>query len=98
MKIFIKNNKGVIILFLLNFMVLFSLYNLMGGFEDFNNFIYFMLLSIFNLLVYLILKYLNERKTYKSLEKKPEVFEDCLNSFGDSTLGKYLNEYTRELY
>ncbi|NFA21610.1 HAMP domain-containing histidine kinase [Clostridium botulinum] len=98
MKIFIKNNKGVIILFLLNFMVLFSLYNLMGGFEDFSNFIYFMLLSIFNLLVYLILKYLNERKMYKSLEKKPEVFEDCLNSFGDSTLGKYLNEYTRELY
>lgn len=41
----------------------------MGGFEDFNNFIYFMLLSLFNLLVYLILKYLNERKMYKSLEK-----------------------------
>ncbi|EPS51959.1 sensor histidine kinase [Clostridium botulinum CFSAN002367] len=98
MKIFIKNNKGVIILFILNFMILFSLYNLMGGFEDFNNFIYFMLLSLFNLLVYLILKYLNERKMYKSLEKKPEIFEDCLNSFGDSTLGKNLNGYTGELY
>ncbi len=45
MKIFIKNNKGVIILFLLNFMVLFSLYNLMGGFEDFNNFIYFIVIK-----------------------------------------------------
>ncbi len=98
MKIFIKNNKGVIILFLLNFMILFSLYNLMGGFEDFDNFLYFILLSLFNLLVYLILKYLNERKMYKSLEKKPEVFEDCLNSFGDSTLGKNLNEYTEALY
>ncbi len=30
--------------------------------------------------------------------EKPEVFEDCLNSFGDSTLGKHLNEYTGELY
>ncbi|ENK1243403.1 sensor histidine kinase [Clostridium botulinum] len=98
MKIFIRNNKGVIILFLLNFVILFSLYNLMDGFDNLNNFLYFILLSLFNLLVFLIAKYFNERRVYKSLKKKPDIFEDSLNSFGDSYLGKILNEYTGELY
>lgn len=98
MKLFLKNNLGYITLFIVNFVMLFFLYGVFGGLKEWNDFIYFIALSSFNLFAYLGLKYFNENKLYKSLEKRPNNFEECLNSFGDSHMGNVLNNYTGELY
>ncbi|WP_373898025.1 sensor histidine kinase [Haloimpatiens sp. FM7315] len=98
MKIFLREHLGMILLYILNFGVLFTIFSVFNGFSDMRNVFYFMFLSLFLLIVYLSINYLNNRKMYKALRKKPENFDEVLGSFGTSEFGKDLNKFVDNLY
>ncbi|MCY6371710.1 sensor histidine kinase [Clostridium ganghwense] len=98
MKLFLREHIGIIFLYILNFVVLFAIYSVFNGFSDLANTFYFIFLSLFLLVSYLILRYLNNRKIYTVLKTKPDDFNNVLGSFGTSEFGKNLNRFVNDLY
>ncbi|GAA0732221.1 sensor histidine kinase [Clostridium oceanicum] len=98
MRTFLRDQIGLIVLYIFNFIILFAIYSVFNGFSDLNNRLYFIFLSLFLLFSYLILKYLNNKKIYSTINTKPENFDDVIGSFGTSELGKDLNRFINRLY
>ncbi|WP_034867793.1 sensor histidine kinase [Clostridium lundense] len=76
MKLFLKDNLGIIILYIINFTALVFFYNKLGGFEE--NMAYFVFLSLFFLMCFLVYKYILNKQIYEKLSEKPEGIEDML--------------------
>lgn len=98
MKLFIKDTIGLILLYILNFCVISSVYYVFGGFDSNINILYFIFLSSFLLICYLIIRYYKNKKIYKSLTKTHENFEKLLGGFGASPLGVEINSLVEDLY
>ncbi|MCY6484150.1 sensor histidine kinase [Clostridium aestuarii] len=98
MKLFFREQIGLIVLYILNFVVLFTIYFVFNGFSDLDNTLYFIFLSSFLLVTYLIIKYLNDKKIYFALKTKPDDFNNVLGIFGTSEFGKDLNRFVNDLY
>lgn len=98
MKLFLRDHIGMIFLYILNFVLLVAIYFVFNGFSDLVNIFYFISLSLFLLLTYLLIKYLNTKKIYTALKTKHDNFDDVLGIFGTSAFGKDLNRFTNDLY
>ncbi|MFD3157052.1 sensor histidine kinase [Haloimpatiens sp. FM7330] len=98
MKLFLREHIGIVILYILNFVLLFTIYAVFDGFSNLSNVMYFIFLSTFLLFCYLTIRYLNNKKIYKTLNKKPKNFDEVLKSFGTSSFGRDLNSFVNDLY
>ncbi|MBU5675955.1 sensor histidine kinase [Alkaliphilus sp. MSJ-5] len=103
MKLFIKDNLWIVFLYSTTFWGLSILLNTLGELE--NNFGYFVFLSFFLLVCFLIYRYASNYRLYKKLSSTPETLEDILihNSFSslenafDITLYEYFKLYNTKL-
>lgn len=97
MKLFLKDNLWVIILYIISFIALMFFYNKLGGFEQ--SIGYFIFLNSFLLICFLIYRYISNNQIYKKLSEKPKQFEDMLtidpHSSLESAFSKTMQEYMR---
>lgn len=98
MRLFLREYMGLIILYLMNFIALLTIYFIFGGLNSVPNLIYFIFLSSFLLICYLIHRYYKNKLVYKNLDNKYNTFEEVLEEFGDSSLGRSMNKLCEELY
>lgn len=98
MRLFLREHMGLIILYLVNFIALLTIYFIFGGVNSVPNLMYFIFLSSFLLICYLIHRYYKNKLVYKNLDNKYNSFEEVLGEFGDSSLGRSMNKLCEELY
>ncbi|RXI60790.1 sensor histidine kinase [Clostridium tetani] len=103
MKLFLKDNLGMIILYIINFIVLAFFYNKLGGFKE--NMSYFIFLSLFFLMCFLVYKYILNKQIYKKLSEKPKSMDDMLTIDPHSpleeaffkTIQEYMKLYNKDI-
>lgn len=99
MKLFLKEHLGLIFVYILNFVLIMSLYFIFDGFSNLKNLYYFIFLSLFIFIVYMSIHYFKNKSIYRILNrKKVNSFEEILDSFDNSYLGKHMNIFVEELY
>ncbi|MCR2043617.1 sensor histidine kinase [Anaerosalibacter massiliensis] len=86
MKLFLREYASYILVYILNFSILFFFYGKLGGFISKTNMGYFIFLSNFLLFCFLAYKYLMNRELYKRLINEPEDLDDTLSFLGSSPL------------
>ncbi|MEW9094711.1 MAG: sensor histidine kinase [Clostridiaceae bacterium] len=94
MKLFLKDNLPIIILYIINFIILVFFYNKLGGFEQSMG--YFVFLSLFLLICFLIYRYISNSEIYKKLSQKPKNFEDIITIDAHSPLEEAFFETMQE--
>ncbi|WMM23472.1 sensor histidine kinase [Tissierella sp. MB52-C2] len=96
MKLFIKHHISFIILFIFVFIGLGFIIESLGGIE--NNFKYFIFLGFFQLLIFLIIRYLNNYRIYNILSSEPKELEDILLDNPRSVLEEEFSRNQRECF
>lgn len=103
MKLFLKDSLGIIVLYIISFIVLGIFYSALGGFED--NIGYFIFLNSFSLICFLVYRYISNYQIYKKLSVKPKQFEEIITMEPRSyleaaffeTMQEYIKLYNNEI-
>lgn len=96
MKLFLKDQLALFILYFFNMFFLVGIYEWLGGFE--NSLLYFIFLSSFLLVCYLVYRYYGNKKLYELLSRECTSLEDTLSVTGNSHLSKGLDELLKSQY
>lgn len=96
MKLFIRHHISFIILFILVFICLGFIIEVLGGIE--NNFKYFIFLSFFQLFIFLFIKYFRNYRIYNVLSNKPKELKDMLLDNPKSNLEEKFSRNQREYF
>lgn len=99
MKFFFREYVSFVFLYLFNIIFLMVFYYFLGGFDNRNNLIYFIILSLFILGAFLVGKYLINRRLYNRLQKGYfEDFESSLSPLGISPLSESSHKLFKSQY
>ncbi|NLT95840.1 MAG: HAMP domain-containing histidine kinase [Clostridia bacterium] len=98
MKIFLLDHLSFVLLYLFNMLFLFIFYRDLGGFETLENLCYFIFLSSFLLGVFLLYRYLSQKRLYDKLSRMPSKLEDTLSPAGNTPVGDGVNRLFQAQY
>lgn len=97
MRLFIKDNKGYIIIYMLSVIVTLTyIYTFKG--INIIEILYILFFNIVILIIFLVLRYYKNIKLYNSLEKGINTMEDSLKSYGESPLGEAFSQNLKSQY
>ena len=97
MKLFLKNNKGYIVIYFFS-LALTVIYSSLNGFIGFNEIIYITMFNTFILLCFLTFRYYQNRKLYRLLEDGVTELNDVFLHFGSSYLSQGISEVLKKLH
>lgn len=98
MKLFLKEQMALFILYFFNMFFLVIMYYFVGGFEKSENLFYFLFVSLFLLICYSIYRYLSNRKFYKKLSRLYFNLEAPISDIGNSCLDEALNKLLKNQF
>lgn len=96
MKLFIKDNKGYIIIYFLSLFITLGYISLLGNF-NLSEFFYILLFNTFILSVFLGIRYYKNIKVYKLLDKNLKDLNESILDLGDSVLGDGISRVLKQL-
>lgn len=96
MKLFIKHHISFIVLFILVFICLGFIIEVLGGIE--NNFKYFIFLSFSQLFIFLVIKYFRNYRIYNVLSNEPKELKDMLLHNPKSNLEERFSRNQKEYF
>lgn len=73
MKLFLRDHFAFFLLYVLNFGIIFVLYDAVDGFQ--NNKFYFVVLSLYLFICFLAYRYVRNRRMYHRLSEQPEKWK-----------------------
>ncbi|WML37318.1 sensor histidine kinase [Clostridium sp. OS1-26] len=95
MKLFLKDNRGYIFIYLLSLALTIMYCNVMG-FIKFSEIIYIMIFNTFILVCFLAYKYYQNRQLYKLLQNKITCLNDAFLELGSSDLSRNISDILKE--
>ena len=98
MKLFLKEQMALFILYFFNMFFLVIIYYFIGGFEKSENLLYFLFVSLFLLICYSIYRYLTNRRFYKKLSELSSNLETPISNIGNSCLDEALNNILKNQF
>ncbi|WP_440604481.1 sensor histidine kinase [Bacillus sp. GB_SG_008] len=96
MKLFLRDHVGFLLLYIVNFVIIFALYDAVDGFQ--NNKFYFIVLSMYLFICFLAYRYVRNRRLYKRLSEPPEKMEDAFIERATAPMPHSVNELVRTQY
>lgn len=96
MKLFIKDNKGYIIIYFLSLFITLGYISLLGNF-NLSEFFYILLFNTFILSVFLGVRYYKNIKVYKLLDRNLKDLNESILDLGDSVLGDGISRVLKQL-
>ncbi|MDC2865182.1 sensor histidine kinase [Bacillus sp. BP-3] len=96
MKLFLRDHIGYFLLYILNFGVIFVLYDTVDGFK--NNKFYFIVLSMYLFICFLTYRYVRNRRLYNRLSELPDKIEDAFIERATAPMPHGVNELVRTQY
>lgn len=96
MKLFLRDHFAFFLLYVLNFGIIFLLYDAVDGFQ--NNKIYFIILSLYLFICFLTYRYVRNRRLYNRLSEQPEKMEDVFIERAHAPMPHSVNELVRTQY
>ncbi|WP_032122830.1 sensor histidine kinase [Clostridium amazonitimonense] len=95
MKLFLKDNKGYIFIYLLSLALTITYTNIMG-FIEFSEIIYILMFNIFILMCFLAFKYYKNKELYRLLGNGFTCLKDAFLQLGTSDLSESISEILKE--
>ncbi len=95
MKLFLKDNRGYIFIYLLSLALTIMYCNIMG-FIEFGEVIYILVFNIFILVCFLAFRYYQNRQLYRLLRNRVTCLNDALLELGNSDLSQNISEMLKE--
>ncbi len=96
MKLFLRDHFAFFLLYVLNFGIIFVLYDAVDGFQ--NNKFYFVVLSLYLFICFLAYRYVRNRRMYHRLSEQPEKMEDAFIERATAPMPHSVNELVRTQY
>lgn len=96
MKLFLRDHFAFFLLYILNFGIIFVLYDAVDGFQ--NNKFYFVVLSLYLFICFLAYRYVRNRRMYHRLSEQPEKMEDAFIERATAPMPHGVNELVRTQY
>ncbi|MCM3734567.1 sensor histidine kinase [Bacillus cytotoxicus] len=96
MKLFLRDHIDFFLLYILNFGIIFVLYDTVDGFK--NNKFYFIVLSLYLFICFLAYRYVRNRRLYKRLSELPDKMEDAFIERATAPMPHGVNELVRTQY
>ncbi|MED0959855.1 sensor histidine kinase [Bacillus paramycoides] len=96
MKLFLRDHFAFFLLYVLNFGIIFVLYDAVDGFQ--NNKFYFIVLSLYLFICFLAYRYVRNRRMYHRLSEPPEKMEDAFIERATAPMPHSVNELVRTQY
>ncbi|MEH7460522.1 sensor histidine kinase [Bacillus thuringiensis] len=96
MKLFLRDHISFFLLYILNFAIIFVLYDTVDGFK--NNKFYFIVLSMYLFICFLTYRYVRNRRLYKRLSELPDKIEDAFIERATAPMPHGVNELVRTQY
>ncbi|MBM7645477.1 signal transduction histidine kinase [Scopulibacillus daqui] len=96
MKVFFYDHLPFLLIYVFNFVFLFFMYSFAGGFES--NKIYFVFISLFVLVCFLVYRYLSHRMLYKKLTAEPKNLEEIMVDDQHTVLSRSIQKLLKEQY
>ncbi|MDZ4417305.1 sensor histidine kinase [Bacillus cereus] len=96
MKLFLRDHFVFFLLYLLNFGIIFALYDTVEGFQ--NNKCYFIVLSLYLFICFLAYRYVRNRRMYRRLSEPPEKIEDAFIKRATAPMPHGVNELVSTQY
>jgi len=97
-KLFLKEQKALLVLYFFNMFFLVIIYYFIGGFEKSENLFYFLFISAFLLSCYLIYRYFTNRRFYKKLSELSSELDSNISAIGNSPLDEALNKLLKNQF
>lgn len=97
MKLFLKHNKGYIIIYFLS-LALTIIYSNLNGFIGLNETMYILMFNTFILLCFLVFRYYKNRQLYRLLEDGVTDLNDVFLDFGASDLSQSISQALKNLH
>ena len=97
MKLFLKHNRGYILIYILS-LILTGVYTLVMGFISLSEILYILLFNTFILLCFLAYKYYENRQLYKVFKSGVSSLNDALLDMGSSDLSRSISELLKSEY
>ena len=97
MKLFIKDNKSYIIVYMIGLILTLTYIYILKGINIIE-ILYILLFNIVILIIFLCLRYYQNIKLYKALEKGINSIEDSLRDYGESPLGEVFSKNLKSQY
>lgn len=96
MKLFLKDNKGYIIIYFISLLITLIYINLLGSLNVMESF-YISIVNTFILITFLCFRYYKHRKIYTLLNKKINNLNQLVISLGNSVLGKAISDILKQM-
>lgn len=96
MKLFLKDNKGYIIIYFISLLITLIYINLLGSLNVMESF-YISIVNTFMLITFLCFRYYKHRKIYTLLNKKINNLNQLVISLGNSVLGKAISDILKQM-
>ena len=96
MKLFLKDNRGYIIMYFLSLLITISYISLLGSL-DVNEFFYILLFNTFILFIFLGVRYYKNREIYNLLDKNLNDLNETVLDLGNSVLGEGISNILNQM-
>lgn len=96
MKLFLKDNKGYIIIYFISLLITLTYINLLGSLNVKESF-YISIVNTFILITFLCVRYYKHRKIYTLLNKKIDNLNQSVINLGNSVLGEAISDILKQM-